>query len=108
MKIVYIDIYEIVNFLQLYLAYSFDARKYERVANTYGKRFEFVSCPSYVEKIIRRGKSYGETRVIDDMLKRSELLQIEDIIYKLTRKIFLENSKALIGIICEMSRKSRA
>lgn len=31
--------------------------------------------------------------MIDDILKRSELLQTEDIIYKLTGRIFLENSK---------------
>ena len=46
--------------------YPFEARKFECVANTYGKSFEFVSCPSYVEETIRCGKSYGEARVIDD------------------------------------------
>lgn len=41
-----------------------------------------------MEETIRCGKSYGEARVIDDILKRSELLQTEDIIYKLTGRIF--------------------
>lgn len=83
--------------------YPFDARKYECIANTYGKKFEFVSCPSYVEETIRCGKSYGEARVIDDILKRSELLQTEDIIYKLTGRIFLENSKD----ICKTANKRK-
>lgn len=75
--------------------YEFDHVYYENLAEHHGKRFEFISCPRYVQDTIARGKSYGEARLIDDALRLSNLLKDEEIIYKITGRIFLKNSKAI-------------
>ena len=68
--------------------YDFPADRFFKMAKKYNKRFEYVKCPSYVEKTIKHGKSYGEARIIEDALKMSSLLQESSTIYKITGRIF--------------------
>lgn len=83
--------------------YPFDVYKFEKMALLYKKDFEYVACPSYVEETVKGGKSYGEARLIEDALKNSELLKDKTVIYKLTGRIFLRNSKE----ICKTYSKHR-
>ena len=83
--------------------YPFPYEKYIELAQVYGKQFEYVKCPSYISETVRRGKSYGEARLIDDALRISQLLQNADLIYKITGRIFLKNSVA----ICSSMQKHK-
>lgn len=83
--------------------YPFDAENFEKMALKYQKKFEYVACPSWIEETIKGGKSYGEARIIWDALEKSELLKDKEIIYKLTGRIFLRNSKK----ICKTYSKHR-
>lgn len=75
--------------------HPFDSKKFEELATQYNKKFEYIKCPSYIEPTIKHGKSYGEARLIDDALKMSTLLKNHDCIYKLTGRIFLQNSQTI-------------
>ena len=75
--------------------YPFDERKFKEIAKKYGKLFEFLQISTDVNKTIDLGKSYGEAILIKEGIERSRLLENEDIIYKVTGRIFLKNSKKL-------------
>lgn len=79
--------------------YEFPASDFYRMAERYNKKFEYVKCPSYVEDVLKHGKSYGEARLIDDALRNSELLKNCLTIYKITGRIFLKNSKKICKTI---------
>lgn len=76
--------------------YPFDKEIFETLADNYGKHFEFIDCPRYVEDTKEYGKSYGESMLITDGLTNSKLLSDASTIYKLTGRVFLENSHDLV------------
>lgn len=76
--------------------YCLDIDEYECLARKHGKNFEYIKCPSYIAETIKYGKGYGEVRLINDALERSSLLEKSDTIYKLTGRIFLENSYNIV------------
>lgn len=76
--------------------FDFDSEKYEELARKYSKDFEYVKCPSYVEETIEYGKGYGEITLINDAIRSSKILRSTDVVYKLTGRIFLRNSKNIV------------
>ena len=72
--------------------YAFDESVFVELAHKHGKEFEYVRCNSYVDETIKRGKSYGEARLISEALQTSRLLANENTIYKCTGRIYLKNS----------------
>ena len=73
--------------------YPFNFEYFKNMAAMYQKKFEYIACESYVDDTVKKGKSYGEARLIEDALKQSALLKDKTTIYKLTGRIFLKNSK---------------
>lgn len=76
--------------------YRFNVAEYEDLAREHLKDFEYVRCPSYISETIEYGKSYGESTLITDAIKLSKILKNTDVIYKLTGRIFLRNSKNIV------------
>ncbi len=76
--------------------YLFDKDRYWRMAEEYGKRFEYLSCPIYSKETEQFGKSYGESRLINDALAKSNLLLETDYFYKVTGRVYLKNSRNIV------------
>ncbi|MBR2746482.1 MAG: hypothetical protein IKD99_07175 [Erysipelotrichaceae bacterium] len=76
--------------------YPFNANFYIELAKKHGKRFEYINCPRYIEETIKYGKSYGESKLITDALEKSKVLHDASTIYKLTGRVFLKNSHAIV------------
>ncbi len=75
--------------------YPFNAKKYEKMAEKQGKIFEYVQGSFCAEEVKNRGKGYGEGLLIYEGLKKS-ILNKEELFYKMTGRIFLKNSEAII------------
>lgn len=75
--------------------YPFNAQKYEKMAEKQGKIFEYVQGSFCAEEVKNRGKGYGEGLLIYEGLKKS-ILNEEELFYKMTGRIFLKNSEAII------------
>lgn len=75
--------------------YQFDEEVFKEMAKSYGKKFEFLRVKTDVNKTIELGKSYGEAILIKEGINKSELLKDESIIYKVTGRIFLKNSRQI-------------
>lgn len=76
--------------------YEFDEHKFERIANLYGKYFEFIRGTVCIEEITSKGKSYGDAFLIHEGLEKSKLLSDYDYFYKITGRIFLKNANKIV------------
>ena len=76
--------------------YEFNAEEFEKLALECDKQFEYLKCPAYINETIEYGKSFGESRLITDAIKLSSILKNSDIVYKLTGRIYLKNSKQIV------------
>jgi len=79
---------------------KFDDEKFKRLAEENGKAFEYILrtlSDEQIERMKRCGKSYGEADVIDYAIKNSRLISSADVIYKVTGRLFLRNSKKIVG-----------
>lgn len=79
---------------------EFDSKKFEELARKNGKNFEYIFRTLNDEQIARMrkcGKSYGEADLIDYAVKTSRLISSAETIYKVTGRLFLRNSKKLVG-----------
>lgn len=85
-KIVYVD-----NSNTLPLKY----KELIHMASENGKKIEFLSFTGDREKMIKKGKSYGEGEIIDYALKNSVLLLDEDYFYKVSGRYFLKNNSQI-------------
>lgn len=83
--------------------YKFNSEKFEKMAISCGKEFEFISGKVCVKEIMEHGKSYGDAYLITEALKKSKLLETCEYFYKITGRIFLKNSKR----ICKTVNKYR-
>lgn len=72
--------------------YIFDEEKYKRMAKKYGKKFEFIQGKICAKEIIEHGKSFGDAYLISEALDKSFLLKEVKFFYKISGRIFLENS----------------
>lgn len=80
--------------------YPFDYKKYEKMAQNVGKRFEFLYVNltfSDIELMLQKGKSYGEALLIDYAMENSILIKNCDEVYKVTGRIFVNNSHHIIS-----------
>ena len=68
--------------------YEFDSRRFETLAKSYHKQFEFISGTVCKPEIIRYGKSYGDAFLIHEGLQQSRLLKEEDFFYKISLNHF--------------------
>lgn len=75
--------------------YNFQYKKFEELAKSYNKKFEFLQVETDIEKTKKMGKSYGEAILIKRGIEESKLLKEAEYIYKVTGRIFLENSKQI-------------
>lgn len=71
--------------------YPFPTEEFCALAKQNGKRFEYLYVETSVEKTAAFGKSYGEAVLISQALQSSRLLQGQEIIYKITGRVYLEN-----------------
>lgn len=81
--------------------YPFSAEKYEQMAENCHKKFEFLRCPlsqEDMELMRNKGKSFGEGRLISYAIENSTLIQQVESIYKITGRVFLENSKQVVSL----------
>lgn len=79
--------------------YEFDEDKFIKMASNVGKHFEFISMKlsdEQIDAMLSRGKSYGEALLIDYAMLNSELIKKSDDIYKVTGRVFLNNSHDII------------
>ena len=65
-------------------------------ASLYGKSFEFVQGEICSESVIKHGRSYGDAFMIHEALNKSKLLKECETFYKITGRIFLLNSEAIL------------
>ena len=79
--------------------YPFDKEYFSKLARKYNKRFEYLNCPCYKEETTEYGKSYGESRLMNDALEHSRLLADAATIYKVTGRVFLKNSRGIVKTI---------
>lgn len=96
LKSVFTDIVFIEN-----SGYAFDSASFEKMAQTAGKRFEFIYLkmePEQINQMLNRGKSYGEALLIDFAMKNSKLISEFNEVYKITGRIFLENSRSVVRL----------
>lgn len=76
--------------------YLFDIQKFEKMAEKYGKTFEFVKGTVCRDEVIAHGKGYGDALLIYEGLTKSDALKNIDIFYKVTGRIFLKNSEKIL------------
>ena len=72
--------------------YPFPTEEFCALAKQNGKRFEYLYVETSVEKTAAFGKSYGEAVLISQALQNSKLLRGQEIIYKITGRVYLENA----------------
>lgn len=80
--------------------FPFDARKYEEISDLQGKKFEFLRCPLSADEIAwmrEKGKSFGEGKLISYAIDNSRLISQVETVYKITGRVFLENSKQIVA-----------
>jgi hypothetical protein len=79
--------------------HPFDTQMFIQLADNHGKKFEFIRCVlNETEKGIMRkkGKSYGEGKLISYAVKNSRLIAEVDVIYKITGRVFLNNGASIL------------
>lgn len=76
--------------------YPFDAEKYEDMAKSLGKAFEFISIHTDLRQTVTKGKSYGEADCIEQGIRKSELLKGERAVYKVTGRVIVRNISKLL------------
>lgn len=79
---------------------KFDEEKFKVLAKENGKSFEYILRKlngEQIERMKKCGKSYGEADLIDYAIKNSRLIKNAEAIYKVTGRLFLRNSKSLVG-----------
>ena len=79
---------------------KFDSKRFELLAEQYGKKFEYILRVLSKEQIFRmqqKGKSYGEADLIDFAFRNSILISQASQVYKATGRAFLTNSKRVIS-----------
>lgn len=75
--------------------YPFDAGKYQAMAESYGKTFEFLEVWTDVEKTKQYGKSYGEANLIAHAV--DYLGDTCTTFYKVTGRVYVQNANRLIN-----------
>lgn len=75
--------------------YTFPIEEISRAAETAKKQFEYIYIETSVENTANFGKSYGEAVLITQAIQRSKLLQGHPYVYKITGRVFLENSEKI-------------
>lgn len=83
--------------------FPFDEKKFEEMAVSYDKTFEFIRGSKCVEAVISRGKSFGDAFLIAEALDKSALLKHAECFYKISGRIYLKNAEQ----ICRTGNKYR-
>lgn len=76
--------------------YPFPAEKVEKLAAAHRKHFEFIHGTLCGEEVAMHGKGYGDGLLIYEGLSKSRLLRSCDIFYKVTGRMFIENSREIL------------
>lgn len=76
--------------------YPFDEGRYQELAEKNRKSFEFLRGSLQKEEVKNRGKGYGDALLVHEALQKSKLLSDVEFFYKMTGRIFLLNSDAII------------
>lgn len=76
--------------------YNFNSEKFRKLAESYGKKFEFVKGTISVEQVKQHGIGYGDGLLIFEGLTKSKLLQRVKFFYKVTGRIFIENFDKIV------------
>lgn len=76
--------------------FRFDRARFQKLAETKGKQFEFIQGTICAGQVMKKGKSFGDAFLIHEALEKSELLKPHDSFYKITGRIFLKNSHDIV------------
>ena len=71
------------------------------LADSKGKKFEWISFSGESERILKQGKGYGETEIIRYALEHSELITEDDYLIKVTGRLIVKN----INFLLKMSNR---
>ena len=74
-----------------------DEQLYQDMADTYGKKIEFLELPGDSNRMNIQGKSYGEAALILGAFQNSDLISNESVVYKVTGRIWVNNINLLIN-----------
>lgn len=69
-----------------------------KIAQKYGKQFEWISFSGNSEKCIQCGKGYGEGEIIEYAMKNSKLLHASDVMLKITGRMSIRNIDRIIKL----------
>ena len=76
--------------------YEMDYGYYYDLCRKHGKSIEFLYLPVSVDKVIEKGKSYGEAKLISDAFLNSKLINKQNTFYKVSGRIWIQNINDLI------------
>ena len=79
--------------------FPFDERKYVILADSYNKKFEFLYMNltnKQIQNMKARGKSYGESLLIDYAINNSNIISRAEEVYKVTGRVFVANSRRIL------------
>lgn len=71
---------------------DFNVKYFRDLAKIYNKKFEFIRGSVLREEIIVHGKSFGDAYLVYEALEKSQLLKNEKRVFKISGRIFLQNS----------------
>lgn len=78
-------------------AFSYDYKKEYQIAQKYNKQLEVLSYREDDAKTQKKGKGYGEGRILEYVLSHSSLLRTEIYFYKVTGRLIVRNIDQIIG-----------
>ena len=80
--------------------YDFDTQEFVDAALQNDKRFEFIRMElseTQISKMLKKGKSYGESLLIDYAIRNSTLAKDYDEIWKVTGRLYIKNINKIIA-----------
>jgi len=71
--------------------YGYSYQRERELAEKYGKQLEILKYEEDEAMVSRKGKGYGEGRILEFVLRNSELLREEKYFYKITGRLIIKN-----------------
>lgn len=82
--------------------YDYSYSREEKLAQKYGKQLEILKYKEDECVVAKRGKGYGEGKIIEYVMHHSKLLQNETYFYKITGRLIIKNIDDILK--CESTK----
>ena len=76
---------------------AFEVDYFTKLAKQNSKSFEYLPVQGDIEKTKTLGKSYGEAKIIQDFIEKSQLLGGESSFYKITGRLIVRNINQFVN-----------